>query len=68
VADIKCRLSTILGCRRMSQKRLAEESGLAVATINKFYNENWVGIDKSTMIKLCETLNVGIGDLFVYVK
>jgi len=68
LADIKCRLSTILGCRRISQRKLARDSGLSVYTVNKLFNENWAGIGKGTMIKLCKTLNVGIGDLFVYEK
>jgi len=32
------------------------------------FNEKWSQVDKSTLIKLCETLNVGVGDLFVYEK
>jgi len=32
------------------------------------FNEKWSQVDKLTMIKLCETLNVEIGDLFVYEK
>jgi len=40
-------------------------------TLNKVlktnYNEKWSHVDKSTMIKLCETLKVGVGDFFVYV-
>jgi len=55
-------------CRRISQRQFARDSGLSVFTVNKIYNERWVGIDKLTMVKMCETLNVGIGDLFVYEK
>ncbi len=68
MADIRCRLSTIMGCRRITQKRLCEDSGLAPATVNRLFNENWVGIERQTLVKLCKTLNVGIGDLFVYEK
>jgi len=50
----------------MNQKDVAEKSGLSKATVGRLYNEKWSQVDKSTMIKLCETLNVGIGDLFVY--
>jgi len=52
----------------MSQKKLCEDSGLSPATVNRLYNENWEGIGKETLIKLCDTLNVGVGDLFVYEK
>lgn len=66
--DIKCRLSIILGCKRMSQRELSRISGISATTIGRLYNEKWSQVDKSTMIKLCETLNVGVGDLFVYEK
>jgi len=50
----------------MSQKEVAEKARLSQATIGRLYNEKWSQVDKSTMIKLCETLNVGVGELFVY--
>lgn len=68
MGDIRCRLSRILGDRRITQKGLANKSGLSTYTINKFYNEKWQGVDRQTMIKLCETLNVQVGDLFEYVE
>jgi len=52
----------------MSQKEIAEKSRLSAATIGRLYNEKWTQVDKTTMIKLCKTLNVGVGDLFVYEK
>jgi len=66
--DIKCRLSIILGCKRMSQRKLSRISGISTSTIGRLFNEKWSQIDRTTLIKLCETLNVGIGDLFVYEK
>ena len=68
MADIKCRLSTILGCRRISQRQLAKDSRLSLYTVNKLYNEKWLQVSKLTIAKLCETLDVGVGDLFVYEK
>lgn len=68
MADIRCRLSTIMGCRRITQKRLCEDSGLAPATVNRLFNENWMGIERQTLIKLCKALNVEVGDLFIYEK
>ncbi len=67
MGDIRCRLSRILGDRRIPQRELAKKSGLSTYTINKLYNERWQGVDKETLIKLCETLDVQIGDLFEYV-
>ncbi|MFI5323201.1 MAG: helix-turn-helix domain-containing protein [Thermodesulfobacteriota bacterium] len=67
MGKIKCHLSRILGERRMPQLELARISRLSTYTINKYYHENWKGIDQSTMVKLCSTLNVQVGDLFEYV-
>ena len=68
MGDIKCRLSILLGCRRISQRQLARDSGLSVFTVNKLYNERWSGVDKQTIVKLCETLKVDVGELFVYIE
>lgn len=68
MGDIRCRLSRILGDRRMTQKELTKESGLSSFTVWKFYNEKWQGVDRETLIKLCETLKVQVGELFEYVE
>ncbi|MEX0998777.1 MAG: helix-turn-helix transcriptional regulator [Thermodesulfobacteriota bacterium] len=68
MGKIKCYLSRILGERRIPQVELARISGLSTYTINKYYHENWKGIDQSTMVKLCKTLNLQVGDLFEYVE
>jgi len=49
------------------QQQLAKDSGFSLYTVNKLYNEKWSQVDKLTITKLCETLNVGVGDLFIYV-
>ena len=54
--------------RRITKLDLTKKSGLSTYTINKFYNEKWQGVDRGTLIKLCETLNVGVGELFEYVE
>jgi len=68
VAYIKCHLSKILGIRRITQRELARKSGLSNFTVNKFYNERWRGVDQHTLVALCKTLNVQVGDLFEYVE
>lgn len=67
MGKIKCHLSRILGERRISQLQLARISGLSTYTINKYYHENWKGIDEATLVKLCRALKVQVGDLFEYV-
>ncbi len=68
MADIKCKLSAILGCRRISQRQLAKDSGLSVFTVNKLYNERWIAIERETIVKLCLALNIEVGDLLVLKK
>ena len=68
MGDIRCRLSRILGDRRITQRELTRESGLSSFTVWKFYNEKWQGVDRDTLIKLCETLKVQVADLFEYVE
>lgn len=67
MSKIKCHLSRILGEKRISQLELARISGLSTYTINKYYHENWKGIDEATMVKLCSALKLQVGDLFEYV-
>lgn len=68
MGDIRCRLSRILGDRRITQRELTKQSGLSSFTVWKFYNEKWQGVDRETLIKLCKTLKVQVGELFEYVE
>jgi putative transcriptional regulator len=68
LGDIRCRLSRILGDRRITQRELTKQSGLSSFTVWKFYNEKWQGVDRETLIKLCKTLKVQVGELFEYVE
>ena len=68
MGDIRCRLSRILGDRRITQRELTRQSGLSSFTVWKFYNEKWQGVDRETLIKLCKTLKVQVGELFEYVE
>ncbi|GBD39995.1 hypothetical protein HRbin37_02281 [bacterium HR37] len=68
MGDIRCNLSRLLGERRITQRKLSEISGLSLYTINKLYNEKWEGVGRKTLVKLCETLGVQVGELFEYVN
>ena len=63
---IKVHLSRILGVRRMSQRKLAELTGLRPNTISELYNERAKRIDFSTIDKLCAALRCTVGDLIEY--
>ncbi len=68
MGNIRCNLSKLLRERRVTQRNLSEISGLSLYTINKLYNERWEGVGRKTLVKLCETLGVQVGELFEYVN
>jgi len=68
MSEIKCRLSVILGCKRMSQRELARKSGLSTTTVNKLYNDTWNQVDRRTLGAVCKALNITLGDLLIYTE
>ncbi len=46
---------------------LIRVTGISKSTMHKIYNEQTSRIDFETMDKICEALNVEVGDLFTYV-
>lgn len=64
---IECRLSTILGAKRLKQADLIRATGLAKATVTDLYYDRARRIDFATLEKLCKALNCQPGDLLVYV-
>lgn len=64
---IECRLSTILGAKRLKQADVLRATGLAKGTITALYYDRATRIDFGTLNKLCEFLGVQPGDLLVYV-
>jgi putative transcriptional regulator len=64
---IKIHLSRILGERRMSQRKLAEEAKLRPATINAIYNESSKRLDLDVLDRICDTLEIEIGELIEHI-
>ncbi len=64
---IKNRLSTLLGEKRMSQKRLSQLTGIRPATINEMYHDLLERYSIEHIDKICEVLDCDINDLFVRV-
>lgn len=52
----------------MSQKELAEATGIQSMTINKMYNNSIVRVPLDAIDKICNVLQCDIGELFVIVK
>ena len=64
---ILCNLPVLLAGRRMKVADLIRMTGISKSTMHKIYNEQTSRIDFETMDKICEALDIGVGDLFTYV-
>ncbi|WP_201548889.1 helix-turn-helix domain-containing protein [Psychrobacter sp. Pi2-1] len=64
---ILCNLPVLLAERRMKVADLIRMTGISKSTMHKIYNEQTSRIDFDTMDKICEALNIEVGDLFTYV-
>lgn len=64
---ITCKLSTILGERRLKMTDVARATGLSRNTIWGLYHDRVRKVDYHVLDKLCEFLGCQVGDLLVYV-
>lgn len=60
-------LSEILGRKRLTQRDVVREAGLAINTVADLYHDRTKRIDIETLNKLCKFLGVSTGELFEYV-
>ena len=65
---ISCRLSTILGAKRLKVSDVCRATGVARATIDRYYNDKVNSFDREVLSKLCDFLQVKPGDLLVAVE
>lgn len=65
---IRCRLSELLGRKRMHILELAKVSGVSYPTLWSLYHEKTTRIDFNTINAICKALVVQVGDLFEYVE
>lgn len=65
---IKCRLSTILGERRMKIRELERRSGVSLNTLLSLYHERSKGVSFDVLERICEALDIQPGDLLVRVN
>ena len=63
---VKCRLSTILGERRLKMSDVVRGTGLGRMTVWNLYHDRATKIGYDTLGKLCQFLNCQPGDLLVY--
>jgi len=62
---IICRLSTILGAKRLKVSDVCQATGIARATVDRYYHDQVKSFDRDVLSKLCRYLNVKPGDLLV---
>lgn len=65
---ISCRLSTILGAKRLKVSDVCRATGIARATIDRYYYDKVNSFDREVLSKLCDFLQVKPGDLLVVVE
>lgn len=65
---ISCRLSTILGAKRLKVSDVCRGTGVARATLDRYYNDKVNSFDRDVLSKLCDFLQVTPGDLLVVVE
>ncbi len=64
---ITCRLSTILGAKRLKVADVCRATGIARATVDRYYNDRVNSFDRDVLGKLCKFLQVKPGDMLVMV-
>lgn len=64
---ISCRLSTILGAKRLKVSDVCRGTGIARATVDRYYYDRVNSFDRAVLGKLCQFLQVEPGDLLVMV-
>jgi putative transcriptional regulator len=64
---IKLKLSDLLGKHKMTQKALAEKTGIRPGTVSKMYYEEIKRIDIMHLDSICELFECQLTDLIEYI-
>jgi putative transcriptional regulator len=64
---IICKLSAILGDKRIKVSDLVRATGIARATLDRYYYDRVGSFDREVLEKLCRHLQVPLTDLLVEV-
>ena len=63
-----CKLPILLAERKMRVADLIRGTGINKTTLHKLYNGELTRIDLDTIDRICEHLDIQVGDLFVFEK
>ncbi|SFQ23529.1 helix-turn-helix domain-containing protein [Caldicoprobacter faecalis] len=64
---IKIKVSDMLGKYKMTQKELAQKTGIRPATISALYHETIKRIEIAHIDALCKAFNCKVEDIFEYI-
>ncbi len=64
---IKNKLSEIMGRKRIRMSELQNLTGLSHTTVIKLYYEKSTSIKLDTMNKICNALEISVGELFEHI-
>ncbi|MCL2696081.1 MAG: helix-turn-helix transcriptional regulator [Clostridiales bacterium] len=65
--SVHCKLSSILGGKRIKMAELVRMTGVSSATVNAMYHDRVKKIDYSVLNRICKALNCSVGELIIYV-
>ncbi|MDO5542048.1 MAG: helix-turn-helix transcriptional regulator [Acinetobacter sp.] len=65
---IICKLPMLLAERRMRVADLIRGTGINKTTLHKLYNGDLTRIDFETIDRICDFLDIQVGELFVFEK
>ncbi len=65
---IHCKLSTILGEKRLKRADVVRETGLSKGTVHALYYDRVRRVDYEVLEKIMQYLDCGLEDLLVYTK
>ncbi|MDD5388081.1 MAG: helix-turn-helix transcriptional regulator [Gallionellaceae bacterium] len=65
---ITCKFSTLLGERRLKVADVCRATGIARATLDRYYYDRVKSFDRDVLTRLCQYLKVTPGELLVMVE
>lgn len=65
--SVHCRLSSILGEKRIKMAELVRMTGVSKTTVNAMYHDKVQKIDYSVINRICKSLGCTVSDLIEYV-
>lgn len=64
---LKMKLHILMAEHRLSQKDVAEKTGIHAPTINKYYHDTYQKIDRDHLEAFCKLFNCNTQDLIEYI-